>query len=178
MATLLLVDDEPNILSALRRVLLARDDFGDAPDYQIHLFTSPQEALQASEHEHFDLVLSDYRMPEMSGVAFLTDFRYLQPDCIRIILSGMTDLQGLIAAINEVEIYRFLPKPWNDFELRSTIAGALRYQHLLLENQRMADELRTMREQSTRQEDELRRLEAEMPGITKVRWGPDGSVLL
>ena len=178
MARILLVDDEPNILAALRRTLHARDEFEGTAAYDITVYASPIDALAASETQTFDLVISDYRMPEMNGVTFLTDFRYLQPDCIRIILSGMTDLDGLIRAINEVEIYRFLAKPWNDFELRSTVAGALRYRHLLLENQRMADELRAMRDKSGRQEEELRRLEAEMPGITRVKWGPDGSVLL
>lgn len=179
MARILLVDDEANILSALKRTLNAKDEFdGTSPGYEIHTFTDPRAALQLSESTEFDLVISDYRMPDIDGVAFLTDFRYLQPDCIRIILSGMTDLAGLVLAINEVEIYRFLNKPWNDFELRSAVAGALRFHKLNVENQRLADELRQIRSEAACKDAELRRLEAASPGITRVNWGPDGSVLL
>ncbi|WP_035056502.1 response regulator [Andreprevotia chitinilytica] len=179
MTRILLVDDEPNILSSLKRTLNTRDEFdGTSPGYEIHTFNEPRAALVASESQQFDLVISDYRMPDMDGVAFLTDFRYLQPDCIRIILSGQADLTALLRAINDVEIYRFLSKPWNDFELRSTVSGALRFRTLQLENQRMADELRQIRAQANRQEEELRRIEAESPGITQVNWGDDGSVRL
>jgi two-component system, probable response regulator PhcQ len=166
MPRILLVDDEANILSALKRSLNAKDEFdGISPAYEIHTFTDARAALLASEELTFDLVISDYRMPDLDGVAFLTDFRYRQPDCIRIILSGMTDLAGLVMAINEVEIYRFISKPWNDFELRSTVSGALRFQKLLLENQQLADELRQIRKES------------QQPHLSQVNWGPDGSAL-
>ncbi|MFC7420541.1 response regulator [Iodobacter arcticus] len=179
MARILLVDDEANILSSLKRTLNAKDEFdGTSAAYDIHTFTDPRAALLASETKAFDLVISDYRMPDLDGVAFLTDFRYRQPDCIRIILSGMTDLAGLVLAINEVEIYRFLSKPWNDFELRSTVAGALRFQKVCIENQKLADELRLIRSQTQSKDTELKRLEDAMPGITRVNWGPDGSVLI
>ncbi|UXY14428.1 response regulator [Chitiniphilus purpureus] len=179
MTRILLVDDEAHILTALRRSLLTRDEFdGSAPGYAITTFTDPKAALHASESQAFDLVISDYRMPHMDGVAFLTDFRYLQPDCLRIILSGQADMQALARAINEVEIYRFLSKPWQDFELRSTVAGALRFRSLQLENQRLADEVRALRDTTNRQQQALRELEAEHPELAQVRWGPDGSVLL
>ncbi|WP_293934319.1 response regulator [Iodobacter sp.] len=179
MAHILLVDDEANILSSLKRTLNAKDEFdGTSPNYTIHTFTDARAALLASETQEYQLVISDYRMPDLDGVAFLTDFRYRQPDCVRIILSGMTDLAGLVLAINDVEIYRFLSKPWHDFELRSTVGGALRFQKLCVENQRLADELRLIRSQSKEKDDELKRLEDAMPGITRVNWGPDGSVMI
>ncbi|HEY9104639.1 response regulator [Chitinimonas sp.] len=178
MTRLLLVDDEPNVLAALKRCLSVRDEFDSREcDYQFSAYTNPHEALQIAEQQPFDLVISDYRMPQMDGVRFLTELRLLQPDCISLILSGMTDLEGLIRAINLAGIYRFVNKPWNDMELRACVSGALAQQRLTQENQRMADELRLLRSRSTEQERELARLEREHPGITRVRWGPDGSVL-
>ncbi|QDQ24991.1 response regulator [Chitinimonas arctica] len=179
MSRILLVDDEANILTALRRCLMARDDFDDTvPDYQLDAFTSPQAALKAAELNEYELVVSDYRMPEMDGVRFLTELRYIQPDCISLILSGMTDLDGLVRAINQASIHRFISKPWNDIELRASVTGALAQRRLQLENQRLADEVRQLHTRASNQAAELARLERESPGITKVQWGPDGSVLL
>jgi response regulator RpfG family c-di-GMP phosphodiesterase len=114
----------------------------------------------------------------MDGVAFLKAFREEQPHAVRLILSGYADLDAMIGAINEAQIYRFISKPWHDFELRAAVEQALAHHDLLLENQRLADEVRAQRGIISRQEMELRRLEMETPGITKVNWGPDGSVIL
>jgi response regulator RpfG family c-di-GMP phosphodiesterase len=117
-------------------------------------------------------------MPEMDGVAFLHAFRRIQPTAARLILSGQTDLAGLIGAINDAGIMRFLAKPWEEAELVFAVEHTLRERSLLLENQRLADELRTSRSIVARQEAELRRLERESPGITRVNWDTDGAVLL
>jgi DNA-binding NtrC family response regulator len=179
MYRIMLVDDEENILNALRRLLAARPlhEAGEQK-YTVEIFSAPAKALRRAEDVAFDLVVSDYRMPEMDGVAFLKAFRQLQPDAVRIILSGYADLDGLIGAINEAQIYRFIAKPWNDFELKAAVAQALDYRRLQLENQRLADEVRAQRGIITRQEFELRRLEQESPGITRVNWGSDGSVIM
>jgi response regulator RpfG family c-di-GMP phosphodiesterase len=145
---------------------------------QVETFTSPIEALEKARHHPFDLVLSDYRMPVMDGVEFLRQFRSIQPDAARLILSGYADLNALVGAINEARIFRFLTKPWSDFELISAIAQALGFRNLLLENQRLADEMRVQRGKLSKLELEMKRLEALEPGITKVNWGPDGSVIL
>ncbi len=179
MWRILVVDDEENILSAIRRGLKQSGRDESLPPLQVEAFTSPQAALARSrEGVAYDLVLSDYRMPEMSGIEFLRSFRELQPDAVRIILSGYADLDAVIHAINEVEIYRFLSKPWNDHELQQTIRQAIEHRNLLLENRRLADLVRVQQGKLTRQQLELRRLEEETPGITRVRWGPDGEVLL
>ncbi len=176
----MLIDDEPNILRALRRVLAATDCSYGGTTYPIELEThhSPHEALERARHVSFDLFLSDFRMPGMDGVQFLKAVRELQPNAARLILSGYADLNGLIAAINEAQIYRFLSKPWNDYELVSAIAQALAYRKLTMETQHLADEARLVRGAISPQELELRRLEEEEPGITRVNWGPDGSVIL
>lgn len=172
---LLLVDDEPYVLRALERQLRA---VMRQPRYRIETCSSPREALRTAGEKPFDLVISDYRMPEMDGVAFLRAFRDMQPGAARLILSGQTDLKGLIGAINEAGIMRFIAKPWEDAELVFAVENALMERCLLLENQRLADELRQSRGLISRHEAELRRLERECPGITRVNWGPDGSVLL
>lgn len=176
MHRLLIVDDEENILRALRRTLSVND--GGAHQFNVEIFSSPQAALQRADEIKCDLVLSDYRMPEMDGVQFLRRFREKQPDAARLILSGYADLEGIIGAINEAQIFRFIPKPWHDAELRVTLTQALTYHALLAENRLLADRVREQQGKLSRQELELRRLEQENPGITKVNWGPNGEVLL
>jgi response regulator RpfG family c-di-GMP phosphodiesterase len=175
-AHLLLVDDEPNILRALERQLRSIERGDGGPAYRIETCTDPAAALQRGEEVAFDLVLSDYRMPRMNGVAFLRAFRAIQPSAARLLLSGRADLSGLIDAINEAGIMRFLAKPWEEAELVFAVEQALRERRLLLENQRLADELRVSRSLAARQQAELERLERECPGITRVNWGPDGAV--
>jgi two-component system probable response regulator PhcQ len=165
MARILLVDDEPNVLRALKRVL-------SLPGQPVLVL----ESIEMCESPRVALEL--LRMPEMDGVAFLSASRQLQPDAARLILSAQADLQGMIGAINQAGIQRFIMKPWDDLELRVALAEAIDYRAMLLENRRLADQVRAARGIISRQELELRRLEEESPGITRVKWGPDGSVLL
>lgn len=179
MYRIMLVDDEENILKALRRLLTVTPCVCDGVEYKIRVesFSSADEALQYARHNAVDLVLSDYRMPGKDGVTFLKEFKEIQPNAARLILSGYSDLNAVIGAINEAQIYRFINKPWNDYELVSTIAQALAHRNLALENQRLADLARVEKGAMTAQELERKRLEEQEPGITKVNWGPDGSVI-
>lgn len=176
----LLLDDEPGILKSLERLLRVTPCIynGEVFPLQLEIFTSANTALERARHTTFDLFLSDYRMPEMSGVDFLKATIEIQPDAARLILSGYADLNAVIGAINEAHIYRFLSKPWNDYELISAIGQALAYRRLLTENQKLADQTRFKEGIISAEELERRRLEAQEPGITHVNWGPDGSVIL
>ena len=180
MTRILIVDDEEPILKALKRLLALTYtsvvETGARP--QVDVFTSPQEALEKARFTAYDLVLSDYRMPAMNGVQFLKAFRAILPDAARLILSGYADLNGLIGAINDAGISRFISKPWNDYELISAIGQALALRELTLENQRLADQARLAQGSLSAEDIERKRLEASEPGITQVNWGPDGSVLL
>ena len=179
MYRIMLVDDEPNILNALRRLFVSpsMQDSGN-PEFQVETFASPQLALRRAEDGVvFDLVISDYRMPEMDGVAFLKAFRQIQPHAERLILSGYADLEALVGAINEAQIFRFISKPWHDYELKAAVAQALAHRDLLRDNQQLADQVRLQIGVISKQEMALRRLEEESPGITKVHWGTDGSVI-
>ncbi|WIM05748.1 MAG: response regulator [Candidatus Nitricoxidivorans perseverans] len=180
MNRIMLVDDEEGILRSLRRLLIATpvSHGGIVYPVEVEIFSSPRQALERARHKAFDLFLVDYRMPEMDGVALLKAIRDIQPNAARIILSGYADLNGLVGAINEAQIYRFLSKPWNDYELISTIGQALAYRQLLAENERLADQARLEQGRLSPEEAERRRLETLEPGITRVNWGPDGSVIL
>lgn len=180
MARILIVDDEDNILKALRRLLAITpcSAGGKVFPLTVETYSEPAQALERAFETPYDLVLSDYRMPGMDGVAFLKEFRELQPNAARLILSGYADLNGLIAAINDAGILRFIAKPWNDYDLVTTIAQALAFQELQNETQKIADEARLQKGRLTPEDYERKRLEALEPGITRVHWGPDGSVML
>lgn len=176
MRRLLIVDDEPYVLTALKRCLgWRRNDSEEI--LQIEIFESPQEALQRAQEQEFNLLLSDYRMPQMNGVEFLARMRTLQPQAIRMIMSGSLDLEMLVNAVNDAQIFRFISKPWVDYDLRTSVAQALQYQALQSENEQLADLVRQQRNRIARHEAELRRLERESPGIVRVQWGPNGEVI-
>jgi DNA-binding NtrC family response regulator len=125
----------------------------------------------------FDLVISDYRMPGMDGVEFLTRMIGRQPNVARVILSGYTDLKSMIVAINDIQIFRYLTKPWYG-ELRWIVRQALSQRALLLENERLANTVRAQQRTLDQQQYELRRLEAECPGITHLQLSDDGRIMI
>jgi two-component system, probable response regulator PhcQ len=180
MHRILLIDDEPGVLSALNRLLRHTPLVvsGQETPVKAETFVSAREALARAAEVTFDLVISDYRMPEMTGVEVLKRLREIQPDCARVILSGYTDLNGLIGAINEARIDRFVAKPWNDFELTTALAQILEIRALRMENEALANEARCERGQLSPAELELQRLERLEPGLTRVQWGPDGSIVM
>jgi len=178
MTSLLIVDDEPNVLNALRRLCQNSAIPPSIPDPTIVTFTSPIDAATYVGVHKVDLVLSDYRMPDMDGATFLTHVKEVQPDAARIIMSACSDIEGIVRAINQAGIFRFVSKPWSDTDLKATINEVIAHRDLLLENRRLADEVRRQRSVISRQALELERLERETPGITKVRWTEDGGVML
>ena len=127
--TLLLVDDEDNVLRSLVR-LFRRDG------YRLLTASSVRDAFDLLASNRVQVIVSDQRMPEMSGTEFLGRVRDLYPDTIRMVLSGYTDLATITDAINRGAIYRFLTKPWNDEEFREHIRDAFRAS----EQQAAADE--------------------------------------
>lgn len=137
---ILVVDDEPGIVNAVRREL-ASPPHGHYR-YEVETFTNPLEALERARAVAFEVVISDFRMPEMDGLEFLRQFATLQADCVRMVLSGQTDFTSLIRMINETHIYRFIPKPWNAYFLKSSVAQAVGFRHANVENRRLANILR------------------------------------
>jgi two-component system probable response regulator PhcQ len=171
MRRLLLLDDEINVLSALQRNL--RSLFRDA-GLQIETFTDPEQALLRCGEVGFDVVMSDYRMPGLNGADFLEMVKRLQPDAVRLVLSGSNDFGELLDVINRGEAFKFVSKPWSEAELGKTFQTAFDRHDEALAQRAAAPADPGL----TAQEQEARRLEAEEPGITKVRRNEDGSVYL
>jgi DNA-binding NtrC family response regulator len=114
---ILIVDDEPANLRALER--LFRDE------HEVLAATSAVEALAALENHDVALLISDQRMPEMSGLELLARTVSLRPHMVRILLTGYTDVTSLIEAINSGHVYKYVTKPWNNDELVITVSRAL-----------------------------------------------------
>jgi two-component system probable response regulator PhcQ len=168
MRRVLMLDDEINVLHALQRSLR---QCLFATELRVEIFSCARKALARAEVTDFDIVIADYQMPVMNGVEFLQRFRTLQPQAIRLVLSASTEFETVMRAVNDAEVFRYLAKPWNLADLQDGIRQAL-------VRRDEADQAGLRMGTMTAQELAERRLEAEEPGITKVNWGPDGSVLL
>jgi len=132
--TLLLVDDEENIVAALRRLLRAEG-------WKVLGATSAEQALHQLARHEVDVVLSDQRMPGMTGVELLRRAKELYPETIRLVLSGYTELQSITDAINEGAIYKFLAKPWDDEQLRTHLREAFALKEMADENRLLGREV-------------------------------------
>lgn len=133
--TLLLVDDEDNILNALKR-LLRRDG------YTILTASSGAQGLELLDAHQVGVILSDQRMPGMIGAEFLEHAAKKQPDTIRLMLSGYTELESVTDAINRGALYKFLTKPWDDDLLRENVRQAFEQHELRAERDHLAEALR------------------------------------
>ena len=116
-ARILCVDDEPGILRALTWVL--------KKDYHIATAGSGEEALKILRDQHFDVIISDQRMPGMMGADLLEKVRQLRPRTIRILLTGYSDIECILDSINKGEIFRFIKKPWDIPELKRIVGEAV-----------------------------------------------------
>ncbi len=153
--TILCVDDEINVLNALKRLLRKEE-------YRLLTATSGPEALEILDRESVQLVVSDQRMPEMSGTELLQQVKVQSPHSIRVILSGYAELAAILDAINKGEIYRFLTKPWNDEELRITIRQCL-------DQYALQEEHRRLTEQTREQNEALQRLNQDLDSLVEAR---------
>ena len=117
-ARILFVDDEPRILVALKALFRS--------SYEVFTANSGADAVALLKEKDFDVIVSDQRMPEMTGVEVLRSARELRPRAIRVLLTGYSDLSAILGAINDGEIFRFINKPWSNNDLRETIAAAVK----------------------------------------------------
>ncbi len=130
--TVLFVDDEPGVLNALRRNFLEEN-------YTILTAASAAEALATLEKEPVHLVISDHRMPGMTGAQLLREIKQRWPETIRIMLTGYADIQAIMGAVNEGAVYKFITKPWSDEDLRLTVSLALQQYALIRENKQLKE---------------------------------------
>jgi len=155
--TVLFVDDEVNILKALQRLLRHEP---------INVLTAsrPQEAIEILEKTEAEVVVSDQRMPEMSGVDLLSNIRERHSDTVRMMLTGYTEMTIAVEAINRGEIFRLITKPWNDDELKATLRQAFDHYDLKREIKRLNH---VTREQNFKLQDMNRNLEAKVRDRTR-----------
>lgn len=135
--SIVLVDDEEMVLTSLRSILQLETE------YDVSTFTSANEALGFIGGNEVDLVISDYLMPEMDGISFLGKVRDIKPEIPRIILTGYADKENAIKAINEVGLYQYIEKPWNNEDLMIIIRNGLEKQKLLRKLQEKIAEINT-----------------------------------
>ncbi|MGB9715473.1 MAG: response regulator [Thermodesulfovibrionales bacterium] len=138
---ILCVDDEKNILKAFKRLFIN-------DDYEIFTATDPDEGIEILKKINpIQIVISDFRMPSKNGIEFLKEVYEQWPDTVRIMLSGYADTEAVINAINEGQIYKFIPKPWNDSELKVAISNAFERYFLYKKNIELTKELKKKNEE-------------------------------
>ena len=153
--SVLAVDDEPNIVSALRRTLRSRG-------FTVHTALGGAEGLKLLEEQQVDAIISDMRMPEMTGAQFLQQARAKLPEAVRILLTGYADITSTIEAVNNGEIFRYLSKPWDDDVLLSVLHDGLERKRLARERDQL---LALTREQNA----QLQAHAAELEGKVRER---------
>ena len=148
--TVLIVDDEEMVTTSISTLLMLETD------YDVLIFNSPSEALDALQVQEVDLVISDYLMPgEMNGVEFLLELKKLQPDVIRILLTAYADKENAIRAINEVELYQYVEKPWDNEALLLLLRNGLLHGRLWKQLAKKTQELDIAKENLERVQTEI-----------------------
>lgn len=135
MGKIVVVDDEKIVTSAFK-TLLKVEGFSDA-----HFFNNPKEAVEFLKTNKPDLVVSDFLMPEMNGLEFLTEVKKMYPEVSKILLTGYADKENAIKAINEVGLYRYIEKPWDNDDLILNIKNGIERSYLLSELRKKIAEL-------------------------------------
>ena len=123
--TVLIVDDEEMVLTSIRTLLLLEGD------YNVRSLSSPMEAVKFLQTETVDVAVSDFLMPGMTGIQLLTQAKQLQPEATRVLLTGHADKASAIQAINEVGLFQYLEKPWDNAQLLLVVQHAVERARLL-----------------------------------------------
>ena len=161
--SILIVDDEDMVLSSLRGVFTLQTD------YDIHEANTPKNAIAQLERTPIDVVISDFLMPEMNGIELLKEVKKLQPETVRLLLTGYADKENAIKAINEVGLYHYLEKPWDNDALLNIVRNALEEKSLKRELATKVRELDTLLGRHGELEAKHRFLEKELEMAAKVQ---------
>jgi two-component system, probable response regulator PhcQ len=167
MPRILLVDDEPNVLSSLRRTIHAMPTGTFESEPIVETFDMPEMALQRASECAFDLVVSDWRMPGMSGIVFLNELIQLQPTIARLVLSGYGDFLKEVKAVARIKIFHFINKPWDNAELRLLLQQALEHRRLLMINQRPS--VKELRQEARLSQMEIRLIDRNLPSAIRIQ---------
>jgi DNA-binding NtrC family response regulator len=135
--SIVLVDDEEMILTSIRTLLMLEGD------YEVTCFTIPQEAARHLEKNTVDVTVSDYMMPGMTGIQLLAEAKRHQPEATRVLLTGHADKASAIQAINDVGLFQYLEKPWDNAQLLLVIQQGVERAQLLRELRQKISELDT-----------------------------------
>jgi signal transduction histidine kinase len=158
--TLLVVDDEPDVVQSLRDLLRR--------EYFVLGATRARDGLRLLHEQPVHVVMTDQRMPEMTGVEFLRDVRRDRPDAIRLLFTGYADIKAVIDAINEGHVYRYITKPWDPDELLALLHQAGEQYDLLQERRRLTDDLRRKNQELEQANAELRQANALKEAFIRV----------
>ena len=150
---ILIVDDEPEILYSLRNLLRR--------DFEVHTAESGQEAIEVLQRQPVHVVMTDQRMPELTGVELLTRVQGEWPDAIRMVFTGYADVKAVIDAVNKGRIYRYITKPWDPDELCAVLFQAGEEYDRILDQRRLLADTRSF----------LARSLALAEGVRDGRWG-------
>lgn len=172
--SILLIDDEEMVLLALQRAFRSR--YRNSPVHT-ELFTSPFDALRRAKEKTFDAVVTDMKMPDMDGAAFLKSFRLIQPDTPRFLLSARSDFDQLSRAINDGGICHFCQKPWADDHLLGLIESAITLAEENELNKTIANEKKVDKGQLSASDEALRQFEKQHPLLAHVKKDSDGSII-
>jgi serine/threonine protein kinase/AmiR/NasT family two-component response regulator len=151
---LLVVDDEAALVHSIQDLLKY--------DYRVLGTTGAVEALKIMEREEVHVVLTDQRMPEMTGVEFLRRVRELYPDVVRLIITAYSDMRAVIDAINEGRVYRYINKPFDALELQGVLRQAVEHYELVAARKRLLTELEQKNQQLEQANAQLRQLTAQL----------------
>ena len=167
---ILIVDDEASNLRALERLFRS--------EYEVMTAGSGADALSLLEHHDMALLIADQRMPEMSGVELMQRTARLRPHMVRMLLTGYTDVDSLIEAINTGQVYRYITKPWNNDDLLQTVARALEHyetlksrHNLQMINERLRDRLREISDLAASDDEFMSAAEAPLEFGSEFRAG-------
>lgn len=161
----LLVDDEVGVLQAVKRI------FSRSQLVELMTVADPFAAMEIVAAEEIALVISDQKMPGMTGLELLAWVNANHPGIVKIIMTGDTDIQTAVQAINEIGVYKFIRKPWNNDDLYWTVVRALEMVRMQRKNQELQAEL-------NKKEQYLQRYERLYPGITNIERDADGAIVI
>jgi DNA-binding NtrC family response regulator len=135
MTSVLIVDDEEMVIASLKAFLQLETDFN------VHTFTDPEDAARFVERNQVDVAVSDYLMPKMNGIQLLARLKELQPEASRVLLTGHADKQSAIQAINQVALFQYLEKPWDNAQLLLVVKSGVERARLFRDPREKVDEL-------------------------------------
>ena len=148
---LLIVDDEIEVTKSLARQFRRK--------YKVHTAINVNEAIKVMENENIQVVVSDQRMPGLTGVDFFHKIKDRYPDALKLILTGYTDIEAVIGAINEGQVFRYVTKPWNPTELEATIKEAFEKYELITKNRKL---MRNLQEVNQNLEEKVKQRTSEL----------------